>query len=332
MASLFKRKNGIWYIVYREGLRRRWLSTKSRSEEVAHREYEEKEKTLERSKYITIREFANEFLLYATATLSAGTCSLYRICFRHFESFFGNKAIRLVTPLDIEKYKAKRAELVSRVRVNIEFRTLRAAFSRAVQWNFISINPFKSCKGLSVPTVAPVYLKKQEFKLLLDSVQDEEFKNLLIFAVSTMMRIGEILSLEWEDVDFEAWTIHIRHKEGFVVKGGRERSIPMSERVFSLLRDKQRLGTRVFANSSGEPQSTRSVSRRFKKLVRRCGLREQIHFHSLRHTGASWLVQEGIPLFAVQNILGHSSPQVTQIYSHLDQRSLKTVVEKISWN
>ena len=81
--------------------------------------------------------------------------------------------------------------------------------------------------------------------------------------------------------------------------------------------------------SLGQRLNGGSLSRRFKKYARKCGLSEGIHFHSLRRTEASWLVQSGVPLFSVQKILGHSSPIVTQIYSHLAEEHLREAVERI---
>jgi len=63
--------------------------------------------------------------------------------------------------------------------------------------------------------------------------------------------------------------------------------------------------------------------------VRKVGLPDTIHFHSLRHTGASWLVQDGVSIYAVQKILGHSSIQVTMGYSHLVSEELHGIVNMI---
>ena len=71
------------------------------------------------------------------------------------------------------------------------------------------------------------------------------------------------------------------------------------------------------------------VSKRFKIHARRVGLREDLHFHSLRHTFATWLVQEGVSIYEVQKLLGHSSISVTQIYSHLAASELHGAVNKI---
>ncbi len=332
MATLFKRSNGIWYVVYKDGHRRRWLSTGFRSKLEACEAFETIKSQVERPTVLTVGEFAQEFLPYAQANLSPGTCYIYSIAFRHFLSITGNKRLELVTPIDVEKFKAKRLESVSRVRVNIEFRTLKAAFNKAVAWGYLASNPFNSCSQLRVPPSEPVYLKKVEFKKLLEGIADQEFRELVIFAVSTMMRLGEILMLTWSDVDFNHRLIHVRNKATFTVKGGRPRVVPISEQVFYMLLNMERRSQFVFSNKDRKPLLTRSASRRFKRYVLKCGLPSSIHFHSLRHTGASWLVQESVPLFEIQQILGHSSPSVTQIYSHLSHEKLRETVEKIKWN
>ena len=106
------------------------------------------------------------------------------------------------------------------------------------------------------------------------------------------------------------------------MKGMKPRIVPLNERAIHILMGKKRDSCYVFPGADGQRLNGGSLSRRFKKYARKCGLSEGIHFHSLRDTGASWLVQAGVPLFSVQKILGHSSPSVTQIYSHLAEEHL----------
>ncbi len=71
------------------------------------------------------------------------------------------------------------------------------------------------------------------------------------------------------------------------------------------------------------------VQHLFKRYVRDLKLPERLHFHSLRHTFASWLVQDGATLYEVQKLLGHSSAKVTEVYSHLQPEELHSTVERI---
>ena len=72
------------------------------------------------------------------------------------------------------------------------------------------------------------------------------------------------------------------------------------------------------------------ASHRFKKAVRAAGVDDRLHFHSTRHAFASWLVQAGVSLYEVQKLLGHSSPSVTKVYSHLQPEHLHGTVNKIT--
>ncbi len=141
-----------------------------------------------------------------------------------------------------------------------------------------------------------------------------------------MMRLGEITNLQWVDVDLVRREIHLRSNGEFRVKGGKPRTIPMNDWVYHFLASKARRSEHVFSKRNGCPLNGPAVSRRFKSYVRRAGLSERIHFHSLRHTGISWLINKGVPLPFVQRIAGHSSLTVTEIYTHLEDKSLISAI------
>ena len=110
--------------------------------------------------------------------------------------------------------------------------------------------------------------------------------------------------------------------QGFVTKGGDERALPLTGDTESILKRKNAERTNeqddyVFKGVRGNRLHGPFVSRRFKRYVRLAKLPENINFHALRHTFASWLVQRGVALPIVQVVLGHSSINVTQRYAHL---------------
>lgn len=331
MASLIIRKHGKYSIVYtdRNGTRR-WKATP----------YDERDKALDFMQSFVLQferhkrklsRFMEQFLIYARTNLQAGTVNIYRKTFSSFIKIIGDKHLELISPLDIETYKIRRVEAVSKVTVNIEFRSLKAAFQRARDWGLIGSNPFESCSPFRIPPVEPSHLSHLQFEQVLSICKSEAFRNLLVVAVMTMMRLGEIVDLTWSQVDFHSGLIRVVNKKNFIVKGTRPRCIPMNHIVRSLLRamKKTSTGDAVFTSSLGDKWNPKSVSRRFKLLCRKAGLDERIHFHSLRHTGASWLAQAGVSLFTIQKILGHSSPIVTQIYSHLGDPHLLEAVEQL---
>ena len=104
----------------------------------------------------------------------------------------------------------------------------------------------------------------------------------------------------------------------------------MSETVYAVLCRKVNQSSSEYIFVRGGRRIGESyLARRFKKYVRMAGLDEGLHWHSLRHTHASWLVQCGVSLYEVQKLLGHSSSRVTEVYSHLQPEQLHDTVNRI---
>ena len=154
--------------------------------------------------------------------------------------------------------------------------------------------------------------------------------HLIMFSVCTMMRAGEIVSLTWDSIDLRRRIILIQNSKNFCSKTGKPRAVPMNDWVFKFLSTKERNAEFVFTFPDGRKLSVGYVSHRFKKYVRKANLTSEVHFHSIRHTGATWLVQDGISIYAVQRLLGHSNISMTQVYSHLEPEGLFQSVERIT--
>jgi integrase len=215
--------------------------------------------------------------------------------------------------------------------VNVDLRTLKSAFYIAMRWDLIDKNPFKGMPMMRVPDQMPVYFTKAEFAKFLSVIGDEWLRDLVIVGVSTGLRRGELLALTWSDVDFERKLIHIHSSENFRTKAGKRRSVPMNEVVCGTLsRRKGRSIDKSVFNPEHKSDINHIATKRFKIYVRKAGLNPKLHFHSLRHTFATWLVQGGVGIYEVQKLLGHSSIAVTQIYSHLASSELHSAVRRIS--
>lgn len=155
-------------------------------------------------------------------------------------------------------------------------------------------------------------------------------KNIILVAVMTGLRLGELCSVTWGAVDFETGFVMVRNTDACQTKSGDERSVPplagdaltVLQRLDAEWRAAGRPGnTHVFLSAHGKALTSkaaqRDVSKKFKQYARPARLPEHVHFHSLRHTCASRLVQRGVSLPIVPAVLGHSSIQVTQRYAHL---------------
>lgn len=326
MSCLFRRGNGIYYVVTLQKGRRVWQSLKTRTESEARRAFDtiETEQQLRTSMPLSL--YADEFLAKASLNLSGRTIAMHAQAFKNLMRICNNRPIKKISPLHVDAFKLKRAQEVAPVSVNIEIRSLRAAFAEARRLKLIEENPFEGVKQVRVPYKEAKYPSEPEFSHLLDVVEDTGFRNLITFAVFTMMRLGEIVNLRWIDVDLQRRCIHVRSNEGFRVKGGKPRTVPMNTWICEFLGG-ARKGDRVFCNRSGRPLQGQAVSRRFKRYVRTANLDDAIHFHSLRHTGISWLINKGVAPQFVQHVAGDSSLAVTQIYSHVEDKNLIAAVD-----
>lgn len=142
---------------------------------------------------------------------------------------------------------------------------LRAALNIAVNWDLIVNNPFRKCKQLRIPPQKPIYLTHEEFNKITVIIELDWYKDIIIFAVSTMMWLGEIINLQWRYVDLERREITVENTDEFWVKTHKPRTIPMNEWVFHMLNNKSNRIGRVFTFPDGKASPKCYVSHKFKK-------------------------------------------------------------------
>ncbi|MEX0735984.1 MAG: site-specific integrase [Bacteroidota bacterium] len=159
---------------------------------------------------------------------------------------------------------------------------------------------------------------------------DRWLQEIVIFAGMTGLRLGEILNARWEDVDLGQGTLLVRSSEGYTMKAGRMRKIPLNDTCVSLLMNKDSKQGFIFRGRRRGKANTNYVSAQFRKAVRLQGMDQKLHFHSLRHTFSTMLIKKGASLYQIQKLLGHSSPRVTETYAHLQPDELHHVVSRVS--
>ncbi len=327
MASLFCRNNGVYYVVFSKGGKRVWLSLRTKDINEARTAFQDVKSGLKRESDYRLSYFLERFVESVRLHLAEGTISIHRNSICNFIRLCGDRRIRTITPEQVEHYKIQRVKEVKHVTVNIELRSLRAAFNYAKRIKLIEENPFDMIKLLRNPDDGEAsHLSEGEIHTLLGGIEDPGFRDLVQFVIHTMVRRGELIHLTWEDVNLERREIVIRNKKHFHVKGGKPRWIPMSEWVYKFLLDKQKRSNYIFCNQFGAPLTGGTISHEFKKYVRKTNLNPKIHFHSLRHTGISLLINRGVPIEFAQKIAGHVSLRTTHIYAHIEDGSLRSAV------
>lgn len=161
-------------------------------------------------------------------------------------------------------------------------------------------------------------LDTREVRLMLEAATGT-FRPLLTTAVFTGLRLGELLALEWTDVDFDKGRIRVRSSK---TKAG-VREVVMVPLVWRELEKNRGIAGRVFRTRAGEEMKPRTVQRALEATLVRAGLRH-IRFHDLRHTFASIMISQGMDIAFVSKMMGHANVAITyRVYGHLIDKDKK---------
>jgi len=216
---------------------------------------------------------------------------------------------------------------------------LRVFFNWAKRKGLLDDNPFDRLELPKAQNKIAEFLTPTQLQKLLTTMSDAGgseitwLTNLVLFAVNTGLRRGELISLTRTSVDLESNIVTVRNTKDFSTKSGHERSIPLStdsRKILLHLLDvnSPEQNSQIFRGPYGRPLTGDYVSKRFKYFVRLAGLSESIRFHSLRHTCASWLVMRGVSIPIVQAIMGHRDFSTTIGYAHLAPDVLQASIDQ----
>jgi integrase len=230
---------------------------------------------------------------------------------------FGSLPLRNFTTLLVDQYQT---DLIARglktASVNKVLNILKHLFSKAVEWEMVEeevLKKIRKVKPLKGENKRLRYLSQEECRRLVEAC-DVHLRPIVVTALHTGMRKGEILSLQWKDVDLRHGFIHL---DGSMTKNAERRDIPLNQTVRNTLRG---LRTRLDVPHVFHVESTGKryldIKRSFGTACRKAGITD-FHFHDLRHTFASHLVMLGQDLKTVQELLGHKDIKMTLRYSHL---------------
>jgi excisionase family DNA binding protein len=262
---------------------------------------------------MTFLEMADLFLEKYSKVNKKGWKKSDRVYLKKLKAFFGRKKLADITAQMIEEYKPKRlSEGLKKSSVNRELSCLRKIFNVAIAWGYASENPVKKVKFFSESgCLRERVLTEDEEGKLLDACPSY-LKQIVIFALHTGMRRGEILNLKWQNVDFDKREIKITES-----KSGKGRVIPVNPVLFALLvglKSQDGNTEYVFTNpETGKPFI--DIKKSFTSACTKAEI-DDLKFHDLRHTFASRLVKKGVDLATTRELLGHSSITTTQRYLH----------------
>ncbi|MBI4565643.1 MAG: site-specific integrase [Planctomycetes bacterium] len=265
---------------------------------------------------------------------------------RNLEAAFGDLRLHEITPALVEKFKAARAKEVKPATVNRDLMSLKRLYNLILKGkilpeaHIIATLPIR-IGFLRENNARLRYLTDKEYAELLvacdridlkrrasSTVRAVPLKEIVITAVHTGMRLGEILNLKWSDVDLQGRVITIHE-----AKWGSSRHVPINSVLGETLgKIPRRLGSPYVFYHEGQGKRAGDkyewIKRSWTVVLKEAGI-TNLRFHDLRHTTASWLVMRGVPLKTVQEILGHKSFQTTLRYAHLAPEFRTEAVERL---
>lgn len=335
--SVYK-KNGRWYLRFsvrdREYNRAVQEATCMKDAEKAEIRFKNdllqgKYELAEKIGDMPFKKLTEVYMEYAESCKKSWKSDVSRV--NHLLNFFGDNRLREITPANVErykserqKYKTKRNELISNSSINREIEVLRKMFNIALKNKWAMSNPASSQQGVNKlrqdNSIERFLQPAEELRMLNLCVgQFAYLKPIIICALHTGMRRGEILNLKWENVNFKTGCITLTE-----TKNNKIRKIGISNTLKEEFKKLNRFNEYVFTNpKTDKPYS--DIKKGFKSIRDNAGIKN-LRFHDLRHTAATRMVASGIDLVIVQDLLGHADLKTTQRYSHpVPERKQKAI-------
>lgn len=336
---LSKQQNGIYYIYWQnlQGKKRsKSTGTKNRDEAIkflhAIQKKIEKEFTQEVPP-ISLKKYFFDYLRHAEPYFTWKTIKANQTTFKYFQRAFGPETeLATITRRMVEEYLLRRATEGSLFVARRDHINLSAALNKAVLDGYLLENPLKGIRKYKLPERQPRFYSKEDFHKLISVMNNQDMRELVIFAVNTGLRQMELITLTWAQVNIDEKFITLHNRE-HVTKSKRVRTIPLNPDALEVLKNRLTRRTDLFPNVfslSNKPLNPNNLSQRFKKYVYVAKIDPKLNFHSLRHTFASWMIQNGVSIYFVSKLLGHSSVKTTEIYAHLRRDDLVSAVNSIT--
>jgi integrase len=254
------------------------------------------------------------------------------IGYRRLIERFGGKRADEIATVEVDKWRRELEEIMAPASVNLHLCLLRAILRHGLRSKKLSVAALPEIDALKTNNQRVRYLTEDEENRLVGALP-EWLRPLVIVAIHTGMRRGELLKLLWDDVDFVQSVIWVR-----VSKSGEGRRISMNatvHRTLSILRDERRmrLSQKVVAQNVAQRNVFTApaggfvwnLARVWYRAVNAAGI-SNLHFHDLRHTFASRLAMRHIDLNTIRVLLGHKSLAMTYRYAHFDPEYLAAAV------
>ena len=317
-----------WYVDFHVNGKRVQESTGTKNKREAEKIHALRISEVERGVFqrtvkITLPDFGKRYLDHAKSHKRSWLRDEQMM--KHLEGFFGNVLLGDLTVLRVEEYQQSRVHEVCPATVNREHALLKHMLNMAERWNLRQgTNPARMVKFLDENNLKFQTLSAEDEQALLSKCP-AYLQDMIVFALNTGLRSGDIFQLLWEEVDMEA-----RRLDKLVQKTRQQLEVPLNDSAYEILVAWQAMkkGPYVFYNHmTGD--CFRDLKASLKIACKEAGL-TGITWHIFRHTFASRLIREGVDIVTAKELLGHSSVTVTMRYAHTNDEAKKAAVKKIT--
>lgn len=247
---------------------------------------------------VPLETLATQFLEWAEAHRKPQSARRYGVSWAVLKPAFGHLLLMEITPRLVERFMTERLEAGKKpATVNRDLAVLKRMFSKGVEWDLATDNPLRRVKLLKENNARVRYLTDEEREALLAECEGH-LLDIVMVALYTGMRLGEILNLKWQDLDLGRRQITIRE-----TKNGETRHVPIPQPLIAQLGGIPRQVARphLFPGRDGDP--LKRISTAWDAAVARAKI-EDFRFHDLRHSYASYFVMAGGSLNHLRQILG----------------------------
>jgi integrase len=304
---------------------------------------------------------------YANKHLSPKTIETYSYPLKNYIlPTFGNTRLDEIKPIHIINYLDSLEDIrkdgkkggLSSSSIYYHYRILKDILSRATEWKVIKSNPVENVKRPKVTQNKTDVYTEEEVRELFEKLQHEPIHNriMILLAITTGLRRGELLGLQWEDVDFEDKTINVVHSIQYIKGKGYELKEPKTKtstrtivapayvleelKNYKRIKNKERMQAAelweggkhffVFCTWNGKPYYPTVPGTWWRRFIKRTGLKS-IRFHDLRHTAATLLINQGVHAKVISERLGHADIKTTMnIYGHYVRKADEEAADKLN--
>ena len=259
---------------------------------------------------------------------SGSTVRTYRQEFCALLQLLGKRNVKTLTADEVKRYvlycinEKKLSENTIHSRLN----ALKFYFEQVLGYEKIFVEIPRPKK----PNILPKVLGEKEIGRLFNALENKKHKAILFTAYSAGLRVSEVVNLKIRDIDSDRMQIFVQQ-----AKGKKDRYVMLSPVVLDILRNylkgcKPRPSVFLFEGSNkGEAISTRTAQQIFHDARRKAGIKKEVSFHSLRHSFATHLLEKGVDIKYIRDLLGHFSIQTTTRYLHVRRESLVNILSPL---